>query len=335
MPDTSSTQVREAAEHIRRCWDKEPRMGLILGTGLGRAAERLAIERSIPYEQIPHFVCTTALSHQGRLVCGTLDGVPAIALAGRCHLYEGYTFDQVTLPVRVLAALGVHLLVVSNASGGLNPAFCGGDIMVLTDHINFLSGVGQPGGAARRGPLAGLLASAPSWHGPPRLAPKGVPGSHCGWCYDELLIAQTLQIARREGFPVHQGVYVAVAGPNFETRAEYRMFRRIGGDAVGMSTVPEVLTAASLGLRVLALSMVTNVARPDAPCKVDPHEVVDLSAKAEPNLGKIVQGIAASVKHDPRMQPAALGLPSPRSRAAAAATGRRGGDRDASAARRE
>lgn len=301
MPDAQCTQVREAAEHIRRRWGDSPRLGLILGTGLGQAAERMQIERDLPYDQIPHFACTTALSHQGRLVCGRVEGIPTIAMAGRCHLYEGYSFDQVTFPVRVLGALGVTTLVVSNASGGLNPAFRGGDIMVVADHINFMAGVGGPrfrggvhnmprAGSASRTPVPGSSSSCPPCDSPRSSA------RHCGWCYDARMLEQALNIARREGIPAHQGVYVAVPGPNFETRAEYRMFRRIGGDAVGMSTVPEVLTAAALGMRVLALSMVTNVALPDAPRKVDPHEVVDLAARAEPQLCKIVLGIAAHLE---------------------------------------
>ena len=313
MPDSDSTQVRAAAAHIQQRWGNQPRMGLILGTGLSRAAERMQIERILPYERIPHFVCTTALSHQGRLVCGSVDGVPVIAMAGRCHLYEGYSFDQVTLPVRVLGALGVKILVVSNASGGLNPAYRGGDIMVMADHINFMASVGglRFGGGIGGAPHSAMTGLSMRGDGcsHPRCAPARLTNRGCGWCYDDRLIEQTLSIGRREGFAVHPGVYVAVPGPNFETRAEYRMFRRIGGDAVGMSTVPEVLTAASLGMRVLALSMVTNVALPDAPRKVDPQEVVELAARAEPNLCKIVLGIAAHAKHDPQMHQASAEPP--------------------------
>jgi purine-nucleoside phosphorylase len=213
-------------------------------------------------------------------------------MSGRCHLYEGYTYDQVTLPVRMMRALGAQLLIVSNASGGLNPQFRGGDLMVIADHINFLFGFGHPRVTGPREPDPGEIP----------LAERGIAGrvtparsrfmGGSGWCYDSGLIDQALGIARRGDFVAHRGIYVAVPGPNYETRAEYRLFRRMGGDAVGMSTVPEAVTAAQLGMRVLALSMITNVALPDALRKTEADEVVALAARAEPQLSQIVLGIA-------------------------------------------
>jgi purine-nucleoside phosphorylase len=281
----------ESAAAIRRQWTERPHVGIILGTGLGNVAAQFEVECELAYETIPHFPRSTALSHQGRLVCGRLRGVPAVAMAGRCHLYEGYRVEQVTLPVRVMRALGVEMLIVSNASGGLNPRFRSGEIMAIDGHLDFLSHRGLLG----RGDPQDLVPAALTERGfvaaasPPGVA-RRTPRTEC---YDAELVEQSLHIARREDFVVHRGVYVAVTGPNYETRAEYRMFRQLGGDAVGMSTVPECLTAAGLGMRVLALSMITNVAIPDAPQKTEAHDVVSLAARAEPNLCKIIRGIVA------------------------------------------
>jgi purine-nucleoside phosphorylase len=280
MARLTESHIAESTAAIRRHWSASPRVGFILGTGLSQAAERIDVECSIPFERIPHFPCTTALSHQGRVVCGAMDGVRVIAMAGRCHLYEGYSWEQVTLPVRVMRALGAELLIVSNASGGLNPSYRGGDIMIMADHLNLLLG------------LQGVCASDVVSNTPladPVVRARG--SSPYGWCYDAGLIEESLRIARAEAIRAHCGTYVAVPGPNYETRAEYRLFRGLGGDAVGMSTVPEVLTAASLGMRVLGLSMVTNVAIPDAPEKVEAQDVVELASRAEPHLCSIIRGI--------------------------------------------
>lgn len=291
MPSAASVRVSESAASIRQFWSSTPKIGLILGTGLSQAADRMKVEQSLPFQRIAHFASATALSHAGRVVCGELAGIKTIAMAGRCHLYEGYSYDQVTLPVRVMRALGAEILIVSNASGGLNPGYRGGDIMVMTDHLNFMFGVHRPAGLFSRG-----MASPEGPLAEPDSTDAWMAGSsgdvRCGWCYDSEFIDAALAIARQDGFRAHRGVYVAVTGPNYETRAEYRMFRRIGGDAVGMSTVPEVLTAASLGMRVLGLSMVTNVALPDSPEKVDPQDVVEWAARAEPHLCRIVEGVA-------------------------------------------
>ncbi len=224
----------------------------------------------LPYEEIPHFPRSTATSHQGKLVCGMLCGQPVVAMAGRCHLYEGYRLMQATLPVRVMRTLGAELLIVSNAAGGLNPYFKNGDVMVIDDHINLM----------HDNPLIGVNDD--------RLGPR-FPDMSCP--YDPELIEQAIGVARREGFPLHKGVYIALTGPNLETRAEYRMLRQIGGDVVGMSTVPEVIVAAHMSMRVLAFSIISNVCLPDALRAVSIEEIVATAAEGERKLRKIVLGV--------------------------------------------
>jgi len=260
-----------AVDAIRARWSGEAATAVILGTGLGDLADEVAAESIIPYREVPGFPHSTALAHKGRLVCGTLAGQPVVMLQGRCHLYEGYPLSAVTFPTRVLYALGIRTLIVTNAAGGINPQFSVGDVMLIDDHINFLW---------RAGGVSLPVAS----QGPARRARY----------YDTALGQHALSLARRGNFPLHRGVYVAVTGPSYETRAEYRAFRRIGGDCVGMSTVPEVLTAAALGLRVLGLSTVTNVARPDAPQTVSAEEVVHVAATALPKVRAIVHGLLAA-----------------------------------------
>lgn len=269
-PNFQTAAIEEAASHIRACWQSAPRVGVILGSGLGGFADQIAVETAIPYGGIPHFPQSTAVGHRGQLVCGTLAGAAVIAMQGRCHAYEGYTAAQITLPVRVMHALGVELLIVSNASGGMNPRYRRGDIVVIDDHINLMF----------RSPLVG-----------PHNAAWGdrFPDMSCP--YDRQLNDRALAIARRENFAAHRGVYVGVTGPNLETRAEYRFYRRVGGDVIGMSTVPEVIVAAQLGMRVLGLATVTNVCLPDALGRATAHEIIDVAASAEPRLRKIVAEI--------------------------------------------
>lgn len=265
-----SVVVELARAEIVRRWPVRPRAAVILGTGLGRLARHLRQEVTIPFHGLPGFPRATALSHRGRIVCGSMGGVPLILLDGRCHLYEGYTLDEVTLPVRVLHACGAPLLLVSNAGGGLDPRYARGDLVVIDDHINLMN----------RTPVV----TAPRTIAGRPLREKPSP-------YDEELVQAALRIARRQGFVAHRGVYVGVTGPNYETRAEYRFLRRIGGDLVGMSTVPEVTVGHALGMRVLALSIVTNLATPDAPQVVDAAEIVDVAAHAEPHVRQIVADI--------------------------------------------
>ncbi|MBS0207442.1 MAG: purine-nucleoside phosphorylase [Planctomycetes bacterium] len=263
-------QIQAAAQHIRGQWRETPRAGIILGTGLGGLAAEITDAVKIDYGSIPHFLKSTAVSHAGQLVCGRLAGVPVVAMEGRFHAYEGYSYQQITLPVRVMKALGAELLIVSNACGGLNPQFRAGDIMVIDDHINLMGG----------NPLVGINDD--------RLGPR-----FPDMCrpYEPALIDEALSIARQANFACHRGVFVAVLGPNLETRAEYRFLRQIGADAVGMSTVPEVLVAVHAGLRVLGLSAVTDLCLPDALEPVAIETILAHAAVAGPKLRAIVLGV--------------------------------------------
>ena len=267
-----AAQIAEAVDAIRQQWTGQPQAGIILGTGLGGLAEQIETEAVLDYETLPHFPRSTAISHAGQLVCGTLQGMTVVAMEGRFHSYEGYSHRQITFPVRVMRALSAELLIVSNACGGMNPQYSQGDIMVIEDHINLMNG----------NPLVGVNDEELGPRFPDMIEP-----------YDQRLIDRALEIARRENFAAHKGVYVAVTGPNLETRAEYRFLRTIGADVVGMSTVPEVLVAVHAGMRVLGLSIVTDMCLPDAlkPANID--EILATAARAEPNLRKIVLGILA------------------------------------------
>jgi purine-nucleoside phosphorylase len=263
-------QIEAAVDYIRGQWANPPRVGIILGTGIGPLAEKIEVEASIEYESVPHFPRATAAGHRGRLVCGKLAGVSVMAMEGRFHAYEGYGLDEITLPVRVMKALGAELLIVTNACGGMNPNYACGDIMVIDDHINLLGG----------NPLVGINDD--------RLGPRFPDMARP---YDPELINRALAIARREDFAAHKGVFVAVLGPNLETRAEYRFLRGIGADAVGMSTVPEVIVAVHCGLRVLGLSIVTDLCLPDALKPVVLEEIIATANGAEPKLRKIILGV--------------------------------------------
>jgi purine-nucleoside phosphorylase len=270
-----AAQIAEAAAVIRREFPVQPQVGLILGTGLGGFVEHIDIQATLDYEAIPHFPASTAVGHRGRLVCGRLSGTPVVAMEGRFHAYEGYPLQQITLPVRVMKSLGIQLLIVTNAGGGLNPYFSCGDIMLIEDHIN-LMGVN---------PLIGINDD--------QLGPRFPDMSRP---YDPALIARGLELARQADIDVHQGVFVAVMGPNLETRAEYRFLRMIGADVVGMSTVPEVIVAAHCGLRVAAFSVVTDVCLPDALQPVNVEEIIAVARRAEPNLRTLISGIVAEEK---------------------------------------
>jgi len=257
---------------IRSRWSGQAPLAVILGTGLGELGDEVAADAIIPYREIPGFPRSTALAHKGRLICGTLSGRPIVMLQGRCHLYEGYRADILCLPVRVLCELGVQTLVITNAAGGLNLRFAVGDVMAIDDHICLMG-------------LAGLVRQPAECQG--RVVRTAAR------LYDEELIRRASAIACASGFQLQCGVYVGVTGPSYETRAEYRAFRRIGGDCVGMSTIPEALAAADCGLRVLGLSTITNVARPDAPQIVSAEEVVEVAATALPKVRQIVHGLMA------------------------------------------
>ena len=265
-------KMNDAAAAIRERWDRVPHAGIILGTGLGSLVEEIQEEAAFDYEEIPHFPQTTAVSHQGRLICGTLHGLPVMAMEGRFHMYEGYALKQITLPVRVMKSLGAKLLVVSNACGGMNPNYREGDVMVIEDHINLMGD----------NPLIGINDD--------RLGPRFPDMSQP---YDAELIQRALSVARREDIVAHQGVFVAVSGPNLETRAEYRFLRNIGADVVGMSTVPEVIVAAHCGLPVVGFSIVTDMCLPDALEPADVQQIIATAQDAEPRLRALVRGVLA------------------------------------------
>jgi purine-nucleoside phosphorylase len=249
-------RVQEAAAALRAKWSGRPRVGIILGTGLGGLVEEIKTEAAFAYEEIPHFPTSTVVTHAGRLVCGQLAGKTVVAMEGRFHYYEGYSLEQITLPVRVMKALGCEVLIVSNACGGMNPQWSKGDIMVIEDHINLIGG----------NPLIGKNDD--------RLGPR-FPDM-C-WPYDRELIALTRRVALEEKISLQKGVFVAVAGPNLETRAEYRFLRAAGADVVGMSTAPEIIVGVHAGLRNLGLSVITDVCLPDS---LEPASIADIIATA-------------------------------------------------------
>jgi purine-nucleoside phosphorylase len=266
-------QMQEAVAAIQARWDAQPQAGIILGTGLGSLAEEIEIQAIMDYDDIPNFPSSTALSHRGRLVCGQLQGVPVMAMEGRFHMYEGYSLKQITLPVRVMKAMGAEILIVSNACGGLNPYYRCGDIMVIDDHINLMGD----------NPLIGINDD--------RLGPRFPDMSQP---YEAALIETTMAVARQLDLHVHRGVFVAVSGPNLETRAEYRFLRQIGADVVGMSTVPEVIVAVHCGLPAVGFSIITDMCFPDSLEPADVNEIVKTANKAEPKLRALVMGVLAT-----------------------------------------
>jgi len=263
-------QVQESVAAVRARWNGKARVGIVLGTGLGGLAREIEAEATIPYPEIPHFPRSTVVSHAGQLVCGRLGGQPVVAMEGRFHLYEGYTAAQVTYPIRVLKELGCSILIVSNAAGGMNPLHRKGDLIVIEDHINLL-GVN---------PLIGPNDERLGPRFPDLIEP-----------YDRRLQERALQVALEQGIVAHRGVYVAVTGPNLETRAEYRYLRAIGADVVGMSTVPEVLVAVHAGLRVLGFSIVTDLCLPDALEPVNIDKILAVAGQAESKLRRVVLGV--------------------------------------------
>ena len=267
-------KIEEAKAFIADKWNGTPKAGIILGTGLGPFVERIEIEAEIDYESIPHFPSSTATSHRGRLICGKIDGVPVVAMEGRIHLYEGHAAKIITLPVRVMRAMGAEWLIASNAVGGMNPNYQAGDIMVIEDHINLMND----------NPLIGVNDD--------RLGPRFPDMSEP---YNLKMVDVALAIARKTDFVAHKGVLVSVTGPNLETRAEYRFLRLIGADVVGMSVIPEVITAVHCGLQVVGFSVVTDMCLPDAlkPAVVD--EIIATANAAEPKLRALVAGIVAHI----------------------------------------
>jgi len=262
-------QIDDAVAVVRKVSALKPSVGIILGTGLGTLAEQIQVEARIAFEDIPHFPTSTVDTHAGELILGTLAGKAVVVMAGRFHAYEGYTLKQVTFPVRVAKALGIKVLIISNAAGGLNPQFSAGDLMLITDHINFM------GDNPLIGPNDDSLG--------PRFPDMSEP-------YSKELIELAETVALSSGIKLQRGVYLACPGPNLETRAEYRFMRSIGADAVGMSTVPEVIVAVHAGLRVLGFSAITDECNPDTLEPADVPKIIATAKRIEPKLTKIVLG---------------------------------------------
>ncbi len=262
--------VEAAAAVVRVHCGITPEIAIVLGTGLGGLANEIDVEASVSYAEIPGFPLSTVESHAGRLLIGTLGGKKVVAMQGRFHRYEGYTLQQVTFPVRVLHALGAQTLIVSNACGGMNPWWQAGDLMLIGDHINFLGD----------NPLIGVNDDRLGARFPDMSAP-----------YDESLRELARAVAAEQRTVLREGVYVAVSGPNLETRAEYRMLRALGADVVGMSTVPEVIVALHAGMRVLGLSIITDQCLPDALEPADIATIIATAARAEPKLTALVRGV--------------------------------------------
>lgn len=260
-------KIDQAAHSIQQRLPFDAEIAVILGTGLGSLVHSIEDPVTIDYESIPNFPTTTADSHAGSLVAGTVSGKKVVCLSGRFHLYEGYSMDEVTFPVRVAKALGVHTLIVSNAAGGLNPQYRAGDLILITDHINFMGG----------NPLIGPNDD--------RLGPR-IPDM-CD-VYTKTLVKLAEAAALAEGIKLQRGIYLGCTGPCLETAAEYRFMRTIGADLVGMSTVPEVIVAVHAGLKVLGLSIVTDECFPDCLTPTDLDKIIQCAAEAEPNLTRLV-----------------------------------------------
>jgi purine-nucleoside phosphorylase len=266
--------LRAAVAAVRTHTSLEPRVGIVMGTGLGRLAEKIDAEVDLSYEDIPLFPHSTVETHSGRLHLGSLEGTPVVAMQGRLHRYEGYTLQQVTFPVRVLRLLGAEVLIVSGISGGMNPLWAPGELVLLDDHINFLGD----------NPLVGENLDELG----PRFPDMSRP-------YDRGLQEIARRVAMAEGIRLNRGVYVAVTGPSLETRAEYRMLRLMGADVVGMSTVPEVIVARHMGMRVLGLSIITDSCLPDALAPADVPTIIATAMEAEPKLTRLISGVAAEL----------------------------------------
>ena len=274
-PPLHTLEAAEAsASAVRERFARRPDVAIVLGTGLGALGREIDVETTIEYRDIPNFPLSTVESHSGRLLCGTLGGRTVVAMQGRFHRYEGYTLQQVAFPVRVLRALGAETLVVSNACGGMHPLWRPGDLMLIADHINMLG----------ESPLVGPNDD--------RLGPRFPDMSEP---YDAALRALAREVAADLRIPLREGVYVAVTGPNLETRAEYRMLRALGADVVGMSTVPEVIVARHAGMRVLGLSIITDQCLPDALEPATLERIIAVAGAAEPGLTQLVRGVLERV----------------------------------------
>ncbi|PTX50879.1 purine-nucleoside phosphorylase [Melghirimyces profundicolus] len=267
-------QTKEAAEAIRGRSDRRPKIGLVLGSGLGILAEEIEEATSIPYGEIPHFPVSTVEGHAGKLVLGTLETQPVVAMQGRFHFYEGYRMQEVTFPIRVMKELGVDILLVTNAAGGINTDFEAGDLMLIQDHLNLMF----------TNPLIGP--NHPEW---------GVRFPDMSEAYDSTYRQLAKRVAETRGLSLREGVYAGLTGPSYETPAEIRMLRRMGADAVGMSTVPEVMVARHAGIRVLGISCISNMAAGILPQPLSHEEVMETAERVKPRFIELVKGIVRDI----------------------------------------
>jgi purine-nucleoside phosphorylase len=270
METTYHQKIEAAVQYIQQRYRQQPMVGIILGTGLGQLIQEIEIEEEIDYQDIPHFPISTVETHSGKLILGKLEGCQVVAMKGRFHYYEGYSMKEVTFPVRVLKRLGIMRLFVSNAAGGLNPLHQIGDLMIINDHIDLFP----------ENPLRGVNLDSFGARFPDMSEP-----------YDLEMIEMALRIGEENDIPVHQGVYAGLQGPNLETKAEYRYLGIIGADAVGMSTVPEVIVARHMDLPVFAISAITDLCAPGKIKKITIQEVIAAAAKAEPGMIQIIKGL--------------------------------------------
>ncbi|MFA8342392.1 MAG: purine-nucleoside phosphorylase [Rhodothermaceae bacterium] len=264
--------INETLEVIKKTTTEKYEVGIILGTGLGGLVSEIEIEHEIDYDQLPHFPLSTVESHKGKLIFGRLGGKNVVAMQGRFHFYEGYTMQQITYPVRVMKMMGIETLIVSNACGGMNPIYSRGDIMIMIDHINLLGD----------NPLIGANEDKFG----PRFPDMSEP-------YDLKLIELAENVALENNIKVQKGVYVAVSGPNLETKAEYRFLRTIGADVVGMSTVPENIVANHMGMKVLGISIITDECFPEALKAVDVAEIIETANATEPKMTLIMKEVVS------------------------------------------
>ncbi|MBA3647542.1 MAG: purine-nucleoside phosphorylase [Chitinophagales bacterium] len=268
------TQLQEAVAYIQQNTEIKPVCGLVLGSGLGNIIDEMEISEALSYSEIPHFPVSTVKGHSGKLLFGEWHGLPMVVMQGRFHYYEGYTLEQVTFPIRVIKLLGADILLLTNASGGLNPEIKTGELMVVTDHINLNS----------NNPLRGINID--------ELGPR-FPDQHA--VYDKVLQDKAIEIAVSNKIICHAGIYVGVTGPTFESPAEYRYMRIIGGDAVGMSTVPEAIVANHANMRVFCLSVICDEGNPAMPTSVTHDEVITIAKRAEGKMAVILKNLIQSI----------------------------------------
>lgn len=266
--------LKETVKFLQKQYKKVPQAGIVLGSGLGNFASQIKVEKEVPYEDIPHFPVSTVEGHSGKLIFGKLGEKTVVAMGGRFHYYEGYTPQEVVFPIRVMKMLGIQTLFLSNAAGAVNPSFKVGDIMIIKDHISFFT----------PNPLIGKNHTELG----PRFPDMSEP-------YKKTLIQQAKDIAAKNGIDIKEGVYVAVTGPTFETRAEYKLIQVVGGDVVGMSTVQETIVAGHMGLPVFAVSIVTDLGIRDDENIITHEEVLQAAKEAEPKLALLFKELVASI----------------------------------------